>query len=312
MSAFKVHIIFNPASAGGRTWKRRKLILSEIRKCWNDFIIEYTERPGDAVTKTRHAISSGRNLIVAVGGDGTIREVVNGFFYEGKMINSGSTLAIINSGTGQGFAQSLGLPKDIHRQFEVIKELNIEKTDLGRITMSSGEHTHFINEFQIGIGGEVVKNVSDNHKKLTGSFAFGLGVLKVIKNVKSQYYALQLDNDLEINDELTGIVISNGNYTGGGMRLTPDAKLNDGYLDILLIPAMTKKEMLSVFPGIYSGRHLKDPRFRCYRIKSLKISNAQNVVSEADGEILHQLPVKVEVLPSSLNIIRPPIKERKQ
>lgn len=312
MSAFKVHIIFNPASAGGRTWKRRKSIVSEIRKCWNDFIIEYTEGPGDAVTKTRHAIASGRNLIVAVGGDGTIREVVNGFYKDGKMADSGSTLAIINSGTGQGFAQSLGLPKNIHRQFEVIKELNIEKTDLGRITLSSGERTLFINEFQMGIGGEVVKNVSDNHKKLTGSFAFGLGVLKVIKNVKPQYYALQIDNDVIINDELTGIVISNGNYTGGGMQLTPGAKLNDGYLDILLIPALTKKEMLSVFPGIYSGRHLKDPRFGFYRIKSLTISYAGNVVSEADGEILSQLPEKVEVLPLSLNIIRPNIKERKK
>lgn len=312
MSAFRVHIIFNPASAGGRTWKRRKLIVSEIRKCWDDFIIEYTEKPGDAVAKTRHAIASGRNLIVAVGGDGTIREVVNGFYNDGKMADSGSTLAIISSGTGQGFAQSLGLSNDIRRQFEVIREENIEKTDLGKITFSSGEYSHFINEFQIGIGGEVVKNVSDNHKKLTGSFAFGFGVLKVIRSINPQYYSLNLDNNLIINDELTGIVISNGNYTGGGMQLTPDAKLNDGYLDILLIPAMTKKEMLSVFPGIYSGRHLKDPRFRCYRIKRLTISNTENVVSEADGEFLHQLPVKVEVLPLSLNIIRPNTKERKK
>ena len=238
MSAFRVHIIFNPASAGGRTWKRRKLIVSEIRKCWDDFIIEYTEKPGDAIAKTRHAIASGRNLLVAVGGDGTIHEVVNGFYTDGKMVNPDCTLGVINSGTGQGFAQSIELPKDIRRQFEVIKQVNIGKTDLGRITLSSGEHSYFINEFQIGIGGEVVKNVSENHKKLTGRFAFGFGVLKVIRSINPRYYSLVLDNNQIINDELTGIVISNGRYTGGGMRLTPDAVLNDGYLDILLNPGI--------------------------------------------------------------------------
>ncbi len=310
MSALKAHIIFNPVSAGGRTWKRRRQIFSEIKKCWDDFIIECTESPGDATVKTRHAIRSGRNLIVVIGGDGTIHEAVNGFFNDGRMVNPDCILAVINSGTGQGFAQSLGLPKDIRRQFELINEFNVGKTDLGRILMHDGEHSYFINEFQAGIGGEVVKGVGAGQKKLTGSFAFGLGVIKVIRNFSPRQYSLLLDDKEVINEELTGIVISNGNYTGGGMRLTPDAELNDGYLDILLIPGLTKKEMLSVFPGIYRGQHLKDKRFRCYKIKSLSIAATENALSEADGELLDKLPLKVEVMPSSLNIIRPDIKEK--
>lgn len=310
MSALRVHIIFNPASAGGRTWKKRKLIFSEIKTCWDDFIIEYTEGPGDAVFKTRQAIKSGRNLIVVVGGDGTINEVVNGFHNNGNVINPECRLAVINSGTGQGFAQSLGLPKNIRQQFKEIKELQAEKTDTGKITFYSGRHSYFINEFQAGIGGAVVNSVSAGNKKLTGSYTFGFGVLKVIKNFNPGYYSLQLDNGLIINDELTGIVISNGNYTGGGMQLTPDAKLNDGYLDVLLIPALTRKEMVSVFPHIYSGQHLKDKRFRCYKIKSLTFLVAENVKSEADGETLNELPLKVEVIPSSLRIIQPCKKEK--
>ena len=312
MSDLKVHIVFNPVSAGGRTWKRRKLILSEIRNCWDDFIIEYTEKPGDAVVKTRHAITSGRNLIVAVGGDGTIREIVNGFYNDGQLINPDSTLAIINSGTGQGFAQSLGLPKDIHQQFEIIRSGNIGKTDIGRLTLSSGVHSFFINEFQLGIGGEVVRSVTPGNKKITGPFAFAFGVLKVIRNFNPRYYSIRLDNDEEISDELTGIVISNGNYTGGGMQLTPGAALNDGYLDVLFIPALTRKEMFRVFPLIYSGQHLKDKRFRCYKIKSLVVTFTENHLSETDGEILDELPSKVEVIPSALNIIKPKIKERKK
>lgn len=310
MSALKVHIIFNPASAGGRTWKRRKLIFSEIKKCWDDFIIEYTEGPGDAVEKTRQAIISGRNLIVAVGGDGTINEVVNGFHNDGNVINPECRLAVINSGTGQGFAQSLGLPKSIRQQFRRVKALQAEKTDIGRITFYAGKHSYFINEFQTGIGGAVVNSVSAVHKNLTRSFTFGLGVLKTINNFSPGYYSFQLDNGIKINDDLTGIVISNGNYTGGGMQLTPDARLNDGYLDVLLIPALTRKEMLSVFPRIYSGKHLKDKRFRCYKIKSLTFSAADMVKSEADGEILNELPLKIEVMPSSLSIIKPCKKER--
>ena len=94
MSAFRTHIIINPVSAGGKTWRRRELILSEIRKCWDDFIIEYTEKPGDAVAKTRQAIMSGRNLIVAVGGDGTFREVVNGFYDNGCKTSGGVRLRL--------------------------------------------------------------------------------------------------------------------------------------------------------------------------------------------------------------------------
>jgi len=309
MSAKKVHIIFNPASAGGRTWKRRKLILKEIRKCWNDFIIEYTGKPGDAVSKTRHAVASGRDLIVAVGGDGTIREVVNGFYNEGKMINPGCTFAVINSGTGQGFAQSLGLPKRIKDQFKVILDGNVEKTDIGRITSASGACSYFANEFQSGIGGQVVKSVSHFHKKFTRRFAFGFGVLKVIGSYNPSPYTLRLNDNLDIYEELTGIVISNGKYTGGGMKLNPGAELNDGYLDILLIPGLTFKEMLLVFPKIYSGRHLKDKRFKSFKVKSITIDSSKSVISEADGEIINGLPLHIDIVPSSLNVIRPERKE---
>ena len=310
MSAFRTHIIINPVSAGGKTWRRRELILSEIRKCWDDFIIEYTEKPGDAVAKTRQAIMSGRNLIVAVGGDGTFREVVNGFYDNGRMINPECTLAIISSGTGQGFAQSLGYPKEIDKQFEVIKNLKVQKTDIGRINFLTGGHSYFINEFQTGIGGEVVKNVGKDSKKRMGGFAFGLGVLKVINGFNPGYYSVQIDENLKVEEELTGVVVSNGNYTGGGMQLTPDASLDDGYLDVLLIPALTKKEMFTVFPRIYSGRHLNDKRFRCHKVKSLSFTFEKHVNYEADGELLKESAYKVEVMPSALNIIRPNLQER--
>lgn len=310
MSAYKTHIIINPVSAGGKTWRRRKLILSEIRKCQDDFIIEYTEKPGDAAIKTRRAILSGRNLIIAVGGDGTIREVVNGFYDNGRMINPECTLAIISSGTGQGFAQSLRLPKDIPEQIKAIKERKPEKTDIGRITLSSGKKTYFINEFQTGIGGEVVCSVNPLHKKLTGRFAFGIGVLNVIKDFSPGHYSFRLNDELNFEEELTGIVVSNGNYTGGGMQLTPRARLYDGYLDVLLIPALRRNEMLAVFPRVYSGRHLNDRRFRCYKIKSLSFSAMENIKCEADGELLKESPYRVEVMPSALKIIRPNIQER--
>jgi YegS/Rv2252/BmrU family lipid kinase len=309
MSAYKAHIIINPVSAGGKTWRRRKAIFSEIKKCWDDFIVEYTEKPGDAVIKTRQAIMSGRNLIVAVGGDGTIREVVNGFYDNSRMINPECTLAVISSGTGQGFAQSLGYPKEIDKQFKVIKNLWIQKTDIGRINFLTGEHSYFINEFQTGIGGEVVKNVGKDSKKHMGGFAFGLSVLKVINDFNPGNYSIQLDENLKVDEELTGVVISNGNYTGGGMQLTPDASLNDGYLDVLLIPALTKKEMFAVFPRIYSGRHLNDRRFRCYKVKSLSFTVEKHVKYEADGELLKESAYKVEVMPSALNIIRPTIRD---
>ncbi|MBF8249332.1 MAG: hypothetical protein HW374_2132 [Bacteroidetes bacterium] len=173
------YVILNPASAGGETAKRQVKIIAEIEQRFgSNYSLFITKRTLEACEAANKAVLNGCELILAVGGDGTLQEVVNGFFANGHLVNPRCHLGFINSGTGQGFAQSVGLPQSWEDQIELIRNSNSRMVDVGRVsfTNASGERSHryFINECQLGIGGEVVKGVQQGHKLLGGTLAFGL------------------------------------------------------------------------------------------------------------------------------------------
>lgn len=303
MSNKNPHIIFNPASAGGKTAKKKEEILSLLKLFWNaNYTFEVVDDPVLAEFKVRQAIMGGTELIIAVGGDGTIQHIVNGFFKNGEIMNSNCCLGIINSGTGQGLAQSLGLPDSIVQQMEIINSGSTRKIDLGKITINGKKLVkYFVNELQLGIGASVVKNVSSKLKRNGGKYAFALGTLRTILNSKPSRIKITLNDSVRINDKLTGVVISNGAYTGGGMQLTPHAKLNDGYLDVLIMSDMSVLNKIIEFPKIYSSNHLSSQYFKYIQVEKINIENESDLL-EADGELYNGIDLIVEVVPSVLNI----------
>lgn len=300
-------VIINPASAGGKTGKH----LSEIREKIRYFLgkqtkICLTTKPNDATRLTKKALSAGCNLIVAVGGDGTINEVINGFFASGHLINNQIKLGIINCGTGSGLAQSLHMPDDLSQQFGIIKLGETRKIDCGRITYHSQQRhkkvRYFINEFQLGIGGTVVKNVRNQQKRLGGSLAFGLTTIKSVFTHPNQPLTIEIDHEKTIEDDFTGVLVANGDYTGGGMNLAPEAKLDDGNFNVLLIHGLTIPQRLIAFSKVYSGNHINNGKFSYFPAKYLNISSQENVLLETDGELLGNLPCSVEILPLTIPI----------
>jgi diacylglycerol kinase family enzyme len=175
MNGQKIHIVFNPASAGGKTGRKREKILSELKyHLGSTFGFSETAESKDATTITRKAITKGCDTVIAVGGDGTVNQVLNGFYNNGISINSDIKLGIISCGTGQGFSQSLGLPTDLSSQIKVIRENHIKSVDIGKITFEDNNSPkYFLNEFQLGIGGDLSKDISPRTKKVLGKFAFG-------------------------------------------------------------------------------------------------------------------------------------------
>jgi YegS/Rv2252/BmrU family lipid kinase len=307
MSHKNLSVIFNPASAGGKTGKKLSNIKHLLDKYFTQkYILHVTSKPLDATVIARKALKEGHSSIIAVGGDGTIQEVVNGFFENGKQVNPYARLGIINCGTGCGLAQSLHLPEEIEKQFEIIYNGTTERIDIGKGEYHNGGllplSRYFVNELQLGIGGAVVKKVQQRQKRMGGFWAFGLTTISTILTQPNQNMSIQIDTKVHFKQKFLGIIIANGAFTGGGMNLAPYAKLNDNFLDVLLIHEQSVTRRLKTFPKIYSGRHVELPQFGYFQVKKVKISADDNVLLEADGELLGHPPCEIEILPSCIQV----------
>ena len=307
MSDYRTHIILNPTSGAGKTEAKSSEILRLIKhRVGESFSLHITRSSLDATHSAAEAIQRGCELLIAVGGDGTIQEVVNGFFSNGQLLNPDCKIGIINCGTGHGFAQSLGLPSSIESQVELLKRGQSRLIDVGRVKYRNdrGEtcYRYFVNESQLGIGASVVERVQGSQKRLGGSLAFGIGALKAIFRHKSQSMMLILDEKEVIEGLLTGVVVANGAFMGGGMNLAPTARLDDGKLKVLVMHDLSLAQRLWNFPKIYFGTHLSSQLFGYHEARSLTVCSEERAFVEADGEMLGTTPCHIEVIPSAIKV----------
>lgn len=307
MSNQNIQVIFNPVSAGGKTQKRFKEIIQLLENSFGKgFNVYTTTRQNEAELISRMVIENGTDLIIGVGGDGTLNEIINGFYYKGRLINKNCSLGIISSGSGEGFSRSFGLPRNLSQQIEIIKNGSTKLVDIGRIIYStsngSKRERYFLNEFQVGIGGAVVNNVHSLFKKLGGTIAFGIGTVLTAITYPNKYVSIKMNNSKEFLCELTGLVVANGNITGGGMKLVPNAKMDDGHFDILFMHRMSPLQRLWNFPKIYTGSHIKSRMFDIELANHLEINSEEKIYIESDGELLGSLPCSVDLLSSQINI----------
>jgi YegS/Rv2252/BmrU family lipid kinase len=304
MSEKKVHIVFNPASAGGRTGKNRNKILSELsRNLGNRIEVSETITKTDATEITSQAIADGCNLIIAVGGDGTVNQVINGILAAGSNKDPLTRIGIISAGTGQGFAQSIGLPGDLASQIRIITNDFAKYIDVGKLRFENIQSPkYFANEFQFGIGGTLCRNISPGTKNLLGKYAFGFEAVKTLLGYKAGEIQICTE-EISITQNVIGVIIANGSCTGGGMKLTPNASLYDGLFDVLVIEDMPVSARLRGFSRIYSGKHTALPAFRLFRSEVIRFGNSNGLPAEADGELIFDKCISAEVIPSALRVI---------
>lgn len=298
-------LIINPASAAGRTLKRAEKILNAVRmKIGSEWTYEFTRHPGHATQLTRDAIARGSKLIIAVGGDGTIQEVVNGMLEKDRRVSPDIELAIISAGTGQGFAQSLGLKRSLAEQVMIAVSGKRKLVDVGKVVWRDGlpQMRYFVNECQFGIGGSVVQSLRTDRKWLGGRMAFGLETIRSVFRHRNQAMTVYSDGTELFAGPLTGVVVANGAFTGGGMNLAPGALVDDGLFNVLLMKGLSVPERLRIFPTIYKGRHLNSPKFSYHCARCVQINADDRVLVEADGELIGTAPVEVHIVPHILAV----------
>ena len=302
-----VSVVINPTAGNGKAKKLTQFLLQKIKSS-SDFElnIAFTKEKNDAVYITRKAIMEGATMIIAVGGDGTINEVVNGFFQDEKPLNPICELGVINCGTGGGYARTLNSPHSIELQIEQLLQPGSRILDLGRISYTESAGTKaerlFVNECQVGIGCKVAQSVGRKSKIFGGTIAFGISATLFALFMKPVKLKVGFDEDDLKELTLIGLVVGNGTECAGGMKLTPDAKLNDGYFDVLLMNEMQVSDRMLNLSKVYSGKHILSPFFSVKKCKKLQIRSDFDLSLESDGEILGNSPFDIQVLPSAIRV----------
>jgi YegS/Rv2252/BmrU family lipid kinase len=310
LKATRTHIVINPFSSGGKTARRQSRIIEEIsRRLGSTPNVHVTSKPLDATESTRTAIKQGAELVIAVGGDGTVHEVVNGFAEQGSLLNPSCQLGIIGSGTAQDVIHSFGLPAHMDGQIGVACGDTSRAVDIGKVKVtdpqgSVREH-FFLNECQQGIAAVVVQRFQSHHKWLGGFLGFGLTAVSTAARHREQVMTVEIDGKPVVSDSFLGVVVSNGGYAGGGMNFAPGALVNDGLFDIILIHKQSIPSRLINFPRIYFGTHINLSWISHFRGRSISVSSAERVPVESDGEFLGYLPCSIDVVPRALQLKSP-------
>jgi len=308
-SRLKPQIIINPESDKGRTGKRWNQIKEAVRSVFKEYHFEFTEKPCHATEISRSAIKDGTELIVGIGGDGTMNEIANGFFENDCILNPETALGVVPSGTGSDLSRSLQIPFSYRNALELITEAPSHAIDAGKVsfadhTGTAGER-FFLNISDFGFGGEVVHhmNLKKMERKKSSYFRSALFTFLHYKNKRLR---IRIDGEELPEDDYMMGAIANGKVFGKGMKAAPDAKLDDGLFDVLLVKGMRLVEFIRTMRRLYSGTHLPHPKIDLIRCKTVEVSHAaeedQDVFIEVDGEQLGQVPVRFTILPGCFPI----------
>lgn len=299
------HAIVNPASGNGRTGRRWPELARRIRGLGLSLHERCTTGPGDATRITRELLAAGAREIVAVGGDGTVNEIANGFFDETNAAAPGAVLSIIPCGTGRDLSRSLGI-RTVEDAAVLLANGKACAIDVGRVTFRDGDEMrsrYFVNIADVGLGAETAALINRSSKVLGGMMAYLIGATRTILAFHGHHVTVDIDG-IRVHDGRAGmVVLANGRYHAGGMFLAPAASLVDGQFEILVLHDVPKPMLLgSLLPRVYSGKHIGHPAVSCWRGRCVEVRSEATLLFEADGEQLGTTDLSAVIVPAALAI----------
>jgi YegS/Rv2252/BmrU family lipid kinase len=300
---YRSYVIVNPTSAAGATGRHWQRIAHLLRQSLGDFEHALTTSANEATTLTQAALGAGFEMIVAVGGDGTVNEIVQGFFQDRIPIAPDAVLGVIAVGTGSDFGRTIG-QTDLESACARLAGRNTRRIDAGLVRFTGHDGTAmtrvFINVASFGVSGLVVHYVNPRLKKLSGRVAFTLATLRALATYRDQTVSLQFDDAPPFSGKITNCAFGNGRFFGAGMQVAPAAELDDGALDVTVWSGFTLLDFIRKLPKLYDGSHVRERGSKTMRVRRASASSGARMLVEIDGESAGVLPLTVEVLPAAL------------
>jgi diacylglycerol kinase (ATP) len=310
--AMRVGVIMNPIAGGGAPRRQWPEVGAALKRTFGDFELRETQSAGDGVTLAMDLAANGCDLVLAVGGDGTVGEVADGLI---KAASEGSraALGVLPCGTGADFAHGLGLPKGGEAAIRRVAESKGRAIDAGRACYIDEDgklaSRHFINIASLGLSGTVARAVNADRRKgrVSAQALFYWRTVAEFIRYRFQDVRITVDGDEPVEARVALVVAANGRFFGGGMMVAPDAALDDGLFDIVVLRAAGKLGLLRDIRLLYGGQHRNHPaitilRGRKVMVEPLDARSGDYMIVEADGEPLGRIPATFDILPGVLTL----------
>ncbi len=291
--------IVNPAAGGGRCGRRADAQLDRLRAGGMQVEARQTSGPGEAIRLAREAYAGGIRDFIAVGGDGTAFEVLNGVFPEALAASSSVSLGFLPLGTGNSFLRDFS-DQGTDYAIDAMLAGKHRKCDVIQLTHDGGV-LHFINLLSLGFVADVCALANQRFKSL-GDFGYVLGVFSTVANLTASRFPLRADNGPTEDQPVTFVSINNSRFTGGKMMMAPDANTGDGLADLIRVDEMGRLSLLRTFPKIFKGTHVNHPAVSQSRARVIDFDLSDEVDVMIDGEVLRLLPRRLELLPGVLDV----------
>jgi diacylglycerol kinase (ATP) len=300
--------VVNPASDGGGTGRAWPEMAASARRHGLEVVERRTEAAGHATELAREAVTGGEELVVAVGGDGTVNEVVNGFCdADGRPLGGPAALGVIERGTGCDFIRTFGIPKQLDRAVATIAAGRRRRIDLGRATCATPAGTTvrmFANVASCGMTGAVAERANATSKRLGGTAGFLWATAVTFLQWRNVEFHVRAD-DAERTLVANNVVCANCRYFGGGMKIAPAAAPDDGMLEVVLIGDVSKVDFVLNIHRLYRGTLGRHPKVEELSARRVEVTPARTLPAELDGEQPGTTPVVYEIVPGALDLIVP-------
>jgi len=301
-----IAIVNERAGAGAMadTFRRLEHDLEEIV---GRFDVAFTDYPGHAIELTRDALLDGYARVLVGGGDGTVNEVVNGWFdAEGNRLSESARLALVTGGTGGDFRKTVGA-RTRENALRLLREDRVVPTDVGRVTFRGEDGAdvtrYFANIASFGLSGATVRRIP-SFKRYGGGIAYVGATLRAMWGWRNPVVRLRFDGEPGPSGPMCTVAVGNGRYFGGGMMVCSTAELDDGALTVAILGDLSRFELIRMTGTIRDGRHVKHDKVSLHDVRTVDAEADTPVYLDVDGEALGMLPARFEVLPAALPMVR--------
>ncbi len=288
----RVKVILNPNARHGRAAEDEAAAVRALTDLGADFDLVRTSCPGDAIAMARAAAEHGCDVVCAMGGDGTVNEVING------IAGTGAALAVIPVGTGNDFANALGVPKgDVAAACRVLARGQRRPMDLCRVN-----DRYFASSFGAGFDARVTKAANERFKRLGGIWTYIFAVISVIWSFRPNPVRIVADGR-EISKSPLLVAATNWKSYGGGMYICPGAEIDDGMLDVCIVDNVPILRFLYCFPRVIRGTHVTMPEVQMLRARSVHISCSRTETYHVDGEVFEAAEMEVALVLGGIDVV---------
>jgi YegS/Rv2252/BmrU family lipid kinase len=300
--------IVNPAAGHGSAAKFWRRIQPLVQNHFGRHEIAWTAGPKHASELAAKALEKGERRIIAVGGDGSFREVVEGWFLASPKAREGAAIGVLSAGSGCDFARHFGIPKDARRWIPRLAAAEPRAVDAGEASYLGFDGRpvkgHFANIAMLGLAGEIGVAMLKSGKPFGGTLSYLAESIKAISKATAKRLHLRID-DRKLDGEFHMVAVANTSTTGGGMKIAPKADASDGRFDLVSVGAIRRPTLLRHFPKIYRGTHLGVEGVEVGHVKRFEAHSPDEVFLNIDGEAGGRLPAVFTVLPKALSVLLP-------